>query len=74
MNRSSISCFFSFQKSKLTHGSLLLRNTPSEQSGRQVRTNSATRYQTTQKPLLTKSQSVEEIRKKAQVSKNCYNF
>lgn len=37
-----------------------------------TRTNSATRYvQTAQKPTLTKSHSVEEIRKKAQVS-HCF--
>lgn len=50
--------FFFHQKSKTAYGSS------------HARTNSATRYvQTTQKPTLTKSQSVEEIRKKAQVSK-----
>lgn len=61
---------FFLQKSKVVHGSLFSKNTPSEQAGKHSRTNSATRYQSAQKPLLTKSQSVEEIRKKAQVSDN----
>lgn len=51
---------------------MLKTTTPSEQAAaKHARTNSATRYgQSAQKlPTLTKSQSVEEIRKKNQVSK-----
>lgn len=60
---------YNFQKSKLAFGSSVFKATPSEQTGKHTRTNSATRYaQTTQKPTLAKSQSVEEIRKKVQVS------
>lgn len=43
----------------------------SEQLGKHIRANSATRYaHSSQKPTLSKSQSVEEIRKKAQVNNN----
>lgn len=58
-----------FQKAKATHGSLFSKGTSSEQSGKHVRAVSASRYaQSTQKAVLSKSQSVEEIRKKAQVN------
>lgn len=57
----------------MVHGSLFSKNTPSEQAGKHARATSATRYQSAQKLVgMTKSQSVEEIRKKAQVSDNLY--
>lgn len=46
-----------------------MKGTTSEQPGKHIRAISATRHaQNTQKPLLSKSQSVEDIRKKAQVN------
>ncbi|XP_031640521.1 inner centromere protein-like [Contarinia nasturtii] len=51
-------------RSKMAHGSLFSKNTPSEQAGKHARANSATRGAQIIKPALTKSQSVEEIRKK----------
>lgn len=61
---------FHFQKLKSTH-SLLAKSSSSEQIGKHIRANSATRYgQSAQKPGLSKSQSVEEIRKKTQVSES----
>lgn len=45
-----------------------MKGTTSEQTGKHIRATSASRYQSAQKPLLSKSQSVEEIRKKAQVN------
>lgn len=60
---------FNFKKSKASHNSLLAKTGSQELLGKHTRTNSATRYaQSAPKPLLAKSQSVEEIRKKAQVS------
>lgn len=48
---------------------MFLKGATSEQTGKHIRATSATRYaQTAQKPALSKSQSVEEIRKKAQVN------